>query len=1488
MKKLLLLALIAFLPLWANAQKGISYQAVILDPNPIEIPGKDIAGQPFVNGSVWVKFALLSGSVTQFQEVHQTTTDGYGLVNLTIGSVANTAFNSLVWDSNQKTLQVYVSFNQGASYTKVSDQKLLYTPYSLYAETAGKLSGILGIPGGGTGASTAVGARANLGLGNVDNTADADKPISTATQSALNLKVDKVAGERLINAAEITKLSNQTGVNTGDQDLSSFATTSAVDAALALKAPLASPSFTGSPSTPTASQGTNSTQIASTEFVTKAIDINSKNSQLIYVPFSGANKPLNLGLYDLTVNDLTVGKGSGQKITNTALGRQSLWANTSGLDNTALGANTLLFNQTGNYNTASGYQALQSNTTGNSNTAFGAAGLITNTTGSKLTAIGTGANVTMDGLVNSTAIGFGANVSTSNTIQLGNSEISSVKTSGKITSGAITYPNTNGTSGQVLTANTNGSATWNTLPPPAASALIGTVAIVNGGTGATNMVDARSNLGLSNVENTADANKPVSTATQSALDLKVDKVVGERLINAAEITKLGNQSGVNTGDQDLSSFATTTFVQGALIDAALSVGSISSSSNPSGATISNKIFKLTPADENNAGILTTGSQNISGVKSFRNDIVVNDINIGKGGGAQANNLAIGYSSLLSNTSGRKNIGIGNAALKFNTSGLENIGVGDYALIKNTIGSYNTAIGKESMLNNLSGEGNSAYGVNSLILNNSGSSNTAVGGNTLASNITGNQNTVIGYGADVSSDGLSNASAFGFNAIAMASNTIQLGNTSISNVKTSGTITAGDITYPNSDGLNGQILTTNGSGTLTWVSPINSASSLSGIVPISSGGTGSSFQNFVDLTNNQSINGVKSFLSQVSIPSLEFNNGAAIWALGGSGTGLNLLQGGCCSRLIVDDLGRVAIGANYSPAYQLDVEGDARFTQDIVVNSLTLGKGAGSNNGVNTAIGYEALAANTDGVYNSAFGFQALTANTSGSYNHALGFQVLASNSTGNNNNAFGQAALTANTTGSDNIAVGTSSLFRNTSADNNIAIGTQALGNSLTGSNNIAIGSQAIFANSTGYNNSATGYQSLQQNSTGYNNTASGYRSLYSNSTGTNNTALGYAADVASDGLFNATAIGNGAIVSASNNIQLGNTDVSNVKTSGTLTAGAVTYPNTDGTNGQVLSTSGSGNLIWTTPSTISIGSIAGNSDANGASITSGVLNLTPADGTNGGVVTTGAQTFAGAKTFSTNISVRGVTIGIAPGDNTTNTVLGGAALGSNTTGTYNTAIGGSTLFRNSTGSQNIAGGQGALENSENGNNNSAIGSNALHLNTSGSGNSAYGVGGLYSNLTGVNNTAIGFGADVSSGGLTNATAIGYSAMVNSSNSIQLGNGDITNVNTSGSLTANAAVSNEITENFTIDPTNAEAYKGKIIICNPSNPITITFSSSLPTGYNCMILQKSAEANKITIAGGSGVIVKNRNNYTATAGNYALLTVVHIGGNILVTAGDMQ
>ena len=48
--------------------------------------------------------------------------------------------------------------------------------------------------------------KAQVGLGNVDNTSDADKPVSTATQAALNSKVDKVSDKSLILDTEITRL----------------------------------------------------------------------------------------------------------------------------------------------------------------------------------------------------------------------------------------------------------------------------------------------------------------------------------------------------------------------------------------------------------------------------------------------------------------------------------------------------------------------------------------------------------------------------------------------------------------------------------------------------------------------------------------------------------------------------------------------------------------------------------------------------------------------------------------------------------------------------------------------------------------------------------------------------------------------------------------------------------------------------------------------------------------------------------------------------------------------------------------------------------------------------------------------------------------------------------------------------------------------------------------------------------------------------------
>tara|TARA_R110002124_G_scaffold101996_1_gene249838 strand:- start:34 stop:1065 length:1032 start_codon:yes stop_codon:yes gene_type:complete len=62
----------------------------------------------------------------------------------------------------------------------------------------------------------------------------------------------------------------------------------------------------------------------------------------------------------------------------------------------------------------------------------------------------------------------------------------------------------------------------------------------------------KNQIGLDNVDNTSDINKPLSSSTISALTSKVDTVFGERLINSIEIVKLNNQAGINTGDQDIS------------------------------------------------------------------------------------------------------------------------------------------------------------------------------------------------------------------------------------------------------------------------------------------------------------------------------------------------------------------------------------------------------------------------------------------------------------------------------------------------------------------------------------------------------------------------------------------------------------------------------------------------------------------------------------------------------------------------------------------------------------------------------------------------------------------------------------------------------------------------------------------------------------------------------------------------------------------------
>jgi hypothetical protein len=271
--------------------------------------------------------------------------------------------------------------------------------------------------------------------------------------------------------------------------------------------------------------------------------------------------------------------------------------------------------------------------------------------------------------------------------------------------------------------------------------------------------------------------------------------------------------------------------------------------------------------------------------------------------------------------------------------------------------------------------------------------------------------------------------------------------------------------------------------------------------------------------------------------------------------------------------------------------------------------------------------------------------------------------------------------------------------------------------------------------NTALGVSSLSANTSGNNNTAVGADALKTNISGSGNTALGFGADVSTNNLTYATAIGYNAKVQNSNTIQLGSTSVTNVKTSGTLTAGTVTYPNTLGTANQVLSTTGSGTLTWTSLST--------------------------------GVPYTGATGAVNLGAY--DLTVNGLRVGLGNGARSSNTVLGNNALIANTTGTSNTALGTGASAKITEGYGNTASGYISLSNLTTGNNNTALGYSSLTTVTTGS-----------------YNTAIGYLADIGGANVSNATAIGNSAIASASNTIQLGNNNITKVNTVGQLQTGA------------------------------------------------------------------------------------------------------
>jgi hypothetical protein len=201
--------------------------------------------------------------------------------------------------------------------------------------------------------------------------------------------------------------------------------------------------------------------------------------------------------------------------------------------------------------------------------------------------------------------------------------------------------------------------------------------------------------------------------------------------------------------------------------------------------------------------VNTSGQTVS-ISSYYNGGNGRNIWIGNGGlsstSAAEENVSVGLDALLNNTSGNYNTAVGGRALKANTSGGVNMAFGFGALEFHTTGSRNVAVGVNAINSVTSGSDNLGLGAYALQYT-SGSKNVGIGSQVLYENTTGssniafgldagrkisggsanqtsNQSIFIGEDTRASVAGNTNEMVFGHTAIGQGSNTVTLGNSSI--------------------------------------------------------------------------------------------------------------------------------------------------------------------------------------------------------------------------------------------------------------------------------------------------------------------------------------------------------------------------------------------------------------------------------------------------------------------------------------------------------------------------------------------------------------------------------------------------------------------------------------------------------------------------------------------------------------------------------------